>query len=195
MGHLAEALGVRKGSLYSLTGSKQELLFETMREGARVSRGARRGSRRLCDRADSACAARTPRRRRRPTRRRHRLHAGVALLSTGSTEAISPSGAATRSDSARSSRTEWPVRSVPIWTRGPPRSSCSRQRTGRTRGSPPDATRTSSPTASPRSSSTASAATRRPGERSTRQSLGDWGRRGTVGKRCGRCFRAGRSCG
>jgi TetR/AcrR family transcriptional regulator, cholesterol catabolism regulator len=36
MGDLAEALGVQKGSLYSLTGSKQELLFETMREGARA---------------------------------------------------------------------------------------------------------------------------------------------------------------
>ena len=36
MGDLAEALGVRKGSLYSLTGSKQELLFDTMREGARA---------------------------------------------------------------------------------------------------------------------------------------------------------------
>ena len=34
MGDLAEALGVQKGSLYSLTGSKQELLFDTMREGA-----------------------------------------------------------------------------------------------------------------------------------------------------------------
>ena len=34
MGDLATALGVQKGSLYSLTGSKQELLFETMREGA-----------------------------------------------------------------------------------------------------------------------------------------------------------------
>jgi len=34
MGDLAEALGVQKGSLYSLTGSKQELLFETMRGGA-----------------------------------------------------------------------------------------------------------------------------------------------------------------
>jgi len=34
MGDLADALGVQKGSLYSLTGSKQELLFETMREGA-----------------------------------------------------------------------------------------------------------------------------------------------------------------
>jgi AcrR family transcriptional regulator len=36
MGDLADALGVQKGSLYSLTGSKQELLFETMREGARA---------------------------------------------------------------------------------------------------------------------------------------------------------------
>ncbi|MGH3072813.1 MAG: TetR/AcrR family transcriptional regulator [Gaiellaceae bacterium] len=34
MGDLAQAMGVQKGSLYSLTGSKQELLFETMREGA-----------------------------------------------------------------------------------------------------------------------------------------------------------------
>jgi TetR/AcrR family transcriptional regulator, cholesterol catabolism regulator len=34
MGDLAEALGVRKGSLYSLTGSKQQLLFDTMRRGA-----------------------------------------------------------------------------------------------------------------------------------------------------------------
>ena len=36
MDALAQALGVQKGSLYSLTGSKQELLFETMREGARA---------------------------------------------------------------------------------------------------------------------------------------------------------------
>jgi AcrR family transcriptional regulator len=35
MGDLAEALGVQKGSLYSLTGSKQQLLYETMRQGAR----------------------------------------------------------------------------------------------------------------------------------------------------------------
>jgi TetR/AcrR family transcriptional regulator, cholesterol catabolism regulator len=40
MGDLAEAVGVQKGSLYSLTGSKQELLFETMREGARAFHGA-----------------------------------------------------------------------------------------------------------------------------------------------------------
>ena len=36
MDALAQALGVQKGSLYSLTGSKQELLYETMREGARA---------------------------------------------------------------------------------------------------------------------------------------------------------------
>ena len=34
MGDLATAMGVQKGSLYSLTESKQELLYETMREGA-----------------------------------------------------------------------------------------------------------------------------------------------------------------
>lgn len=40
MGDLADALGVQKGSLYSLTGSKQELLFDAMREGARAFHGA-----------------------------------------------------------------------------------------------------------------------------------------------------------
>jgi TetR/AcrR family transcriptional regulator, cholesterol catabolism regulator len=40
MGDLAQALGVQKGSLYSLTGSKQELLFATMREGARAFHAA-----------------------------------------------------------------------------------------------------------------------------------------------------------
>jgi len=34
MDALAQALGVQKGSLYSLTGSKQELLYATLREGA-----------------------------------------------------------------------------------------------------------------------------------------------------------------
>jgi TetR/AcrR family transcriptional regulator, cholesterol catabolism regulator len=40
MGDLAEALGVQKGSLYSLTGSKQQLLFETMRDGANAFHAA-----------------------------------------------------------------------------------------------------------------------------------------------------------
>ncbi len=34
MEDLAQAMGVQKGSLYSLTGSKQELLYAAMREGA-----------------------------------------------------------------------------------------------------------------------------------------------------------------
>jgi TetR/AcrR family transcriptional regulator, cholesterol catabolism regulator len=34
MGDLADAMGVQKGSLYSLTESKQELLYRAMREGA-----------------------------------------------------------------------------------------------------------------------------------------------------------------
>ena len=34
MGDLAEAMGVQKASLYSLTGSKQELLYRAMRDGA-----------------------------------------------------------------------------------------------------------------------------------------------------------------
>jgi TetR/AcrR family transcriptional regulator, cholesterol catabolism regulator len=34
MGDLAAAMDLQKGSLYSLTASKQELLYETMREGA-----------------------------------------------------------------------------------------------------------------------------------------------------------------
>ena len=34
MGDLAAAMGVQKGSLYAHTGSKQDLLYQTMREGA-----------------------------------------------------------------------------------------------------------------------------------------------------------------
>jgi AcrR family transcriptional regulator len=40
MGDLAEELGVQKGSLYSHTGSKQQLLFETMRAGAEAFHAA-----------------------------------------------------------------------------------------------------------------------------------------------------------
>ena len=36
MGDLAEAMGVQKGSLYSLTESKQELLSDDARGGGRV---------------------------------------------------------------------------------------------------------------------------------------------------------------
>jgi TetR/AcrR family transcriptional regulator, cholesterol catabolism regulator len=40
MGDLADALGMQKGSLYSHTGSKQQLLFETMQEGAQAFHAA-----------------------------------------------------------------------------------------------------------------------------------------------------------
>jgi AcrR family transcriptional regulator len=40
IGHLAEAMGVQKGSLYAHIASKQELLHVTMREGADAFHGA-----------------------------------------------------------------------------------------------------------------------------------------------------------
>src|SRR3989440_1569213 len=40
MGDLAEAMGVQKGSLYAHTESKQDLLYETMREGAEAFHAA-----------------------------------------------------------------------------------------------------------------------------------------------------------
>src|SRR6266496_4552857 len=40
IGDIAEALGVQKGSLYSHIASKEDLLYETMREGAAAFHGA-----------------------------------------------------------------------------------------------------------------------------------------------------------
>jgi TetR/AcrR family transcriptional regulator, cholesterol catabolism regulator len=40
MDALAQELGVQKGSLYSLTGSKQQLLYDTMRQGAEAFHAA-----------------------------------------------------------------------------------------------------------------------------------------------------------
>jgi TetR/AcrR family transcriptional regulator, cholesterol catabolism regulator len=40
IGDIADALGVRKGSLYSHIASKEDLLYETMREGADAFHGA-----------------------------------------------------------------------------------------------------------------------------------------------------------
>ncbi len=40
IGDLAEAMGVQKGSLYAHMESKQDLLYETLREGAEVFHGA-----------------------------------------------------------------------------------------------------------------------------------------------------------
>src|ERR671934_2825921 len=40
IGDLAEAMGVQKGSLYAHIESKQDLLYETMRDGAAAFHGA-----------------------------------------------------------------------------------------------------------------------------------------------------------
>src|ERR687886_2600533 len=40
IGDVAEALGVQKGSLYAHIAGKQDLLYETMREGAEAFHGA-----------------------------------------------------------------------------------------------------------------------------------------------------------
>ena len=82
MGDIAEAMGVQKGSLYSLTESKQALLADAMREGAGgVPRRARRHARRTSAAVERirARAARPPARRRRPARRGDGLHPRVAL--------------------------------------------------------------------------------------------------------------------
>ena len=60
IGDLAEALGVQKGSLYAHIESKQDLLYETMREGAAAFHArARRDPRAACPprrRSGSRCA-------------------------------------------------------------------------------------------------------------------------------------------
>ena len=49
MGDLADALGVQKGSLYSLTGSKQELLLATLTPDALTQGPQRAEARRLVE--------------------------------------------------------------------------------------------------------------------------------------------------
>ena len=103
MDALAQALGVQKGSLYSLTGSKQQLLFETMREGARAFHAAldevpedASGDRAGAGRAAGPSACRL-----RAARRRDGLHARVAV-SRGRVSATRswPNDAGTRSAGA-----------------------------------------------------------------------------------------------
>ncbi len=141
MGDLAEALGVQKGSLYSLTGSKQELLFETMREGARAFHAALDAVPEDAPAVerDPARAARPPARRRRAARRRDGVHARVALPRRRATATrSSPSDAGTRSGGARcSARASSRAGSAPTSTPAPRRCSSSRRRTGPTPGSRP----------------------------------------------------------
>ena len=165
VGDIAEALGVQKGSLYSHIASKEDLLFDTLMEGAAAFHAALDAipDDAAAGREDPARAARAPPRGRRAARRRHRLRPGVALPRTATAATgSSPSGTATRSGSAScSARAATSATSAPTSTRAPRSCCCSRRRTGPTRGSSPAATPTSSPTASSRCSSTACAATRR----------------------------------
>ena len=165
MADLAEAMGVQKGSLYSLTESKQELLVDVTREGAAAFHAAldARAGRRRAARAGPRGAARPPRRRRRAARRRDGVHARVAVPRRAGADGVpGASVAATRSAGATSSaRLPSAARCAPTSTWRRPSCSSSRPRTGRTPGCGPEPTRTRSPTGSSRSSSTACAATPR----------------------------------
>ena len=166
MDALAQALGVQKGSLYSLTGSKQELLFETMRE-RRATRSTRRSTR--CP--EDAPAVERVREALRGHLRVVAEQLDVATVFTREWRYLEgeyrdeivrrapPVRGALARALPRGRRVRRPANG-PRRRRRRRSSSCPR-RTGRTRGSSPAATPTSSPTASPRSSSTASVATRR----------------------------------
>ena len=105
MGDIAEALGVQKGSLYSLTGSKQQLLYDTMRAGADAFHDAldavpeERRRRSACARPFAATSASSPSRSTSPPSSR----ASGATSRALSARRSSTSGAATRSASAPSS--------------------------------------------------------------------------------------------
>ena len=79
MGDLAQAMGVQKGSLYSLTESKQELLYETMREGAPPSTWGSMRCRRTAGREKIRLALAAPPRRLGSARDGDGLHPRVAL--------------------------------------------------------------------------------------------------------------------
>ena len=163
MGDLAEELGVQKGSLYSLTGSKQQLLYDTMRQGADAFhaaldqvpddvpateriRFALRGHLRVV--AEQVDVATVFTREWRYLEGDRRLE--IVAERRRYEERFRALFARRRRDGASS---------APTSTRAPLLCSCSRRRTGRTRGWPPAVTPTSSPIASRRCSSTAFAAT------------------------------------
>ena len=138
MGDLAEAMGVQKGSLYSLTESKQELLYETMREGAsafhagldaipedagaaeRIRLALRAHLRVVAEQLDMATVFIREWRYLEGERREEIVARAAALR-----------GADARRSSARAASA---ASSAPTSTTAPPRCSSSRPRTGRTRG-------------------------------------------------------------
>ena len=165
IGDIAEALGVQKGSLYSHIASKEDLLCETLQDGAAAFHAALDGDPRrpAAGREDPARAARPPARRRRAARRRHRLRPGVALPRGRAPRGVRRRAAPLRGADPRAAPRGARARRPPLRPRrrAPRPCSSSRPRTGRTPGCSRAATPTSSPTASSRCSSTACAATRR----------------------------------
>ena len=154
VGDLADAMGVQKGSLYAHIDSKEDLLYEAMREGADAFHAALDAVPEelpAIERIRLALRG-APARRLRAARRRDRLRPGVALpRGRAARRDPSPSGAATRSASASSSGTDASTAScAPTSTTRAPRCSPSRRRTGPTRGCGPARTRTRSPTGSSR---------------------------------------------
>ena len=104
IGDLAKAMGVQKGSLYAHISSKEDLLYEAMREGADAFHAALDAipDDAAGDGEDPARPARASARRRRAARRRNRLHPRVAL----------PRGRAARRDPRRARRYEDRVRAL-----------------------------------------------------------------------------------
>ena len=155
------ALGVQKGSLYAHIASKQDLLYETLREGAAAFHAAL-----------DAVPEEAPVEQIRLALRGHlrvvaeQLDVATVFVRSGATSrasagrSSSPSGGGTSSGSATSSaRAATSASSAPTSTTALPRCSLLRPRTGPTPGSSRAATPTSSPTASSPCSSTACAAT------------------------------------
>ena len=165
MADLAAAMGVQKGSLYSLTESKQELLVAVARDGATAFHAA-------LDRVPDDAP---PLERIRAALRGHlatvAAQVDAATVFTREWRFLEePERAAFRAERRRyeerwrellARRPPSAARSAPTSTSTRPSCSSCRPRTGRTPGSGPARTRTRSPTGSSRSSSTGSAATPR----------------------------------
>ena len=141
MADLAEAMGVQKGSLYSLTDSKQELLVAVARDGATAFHAAldRGPGRRAAARADPRGAARAPRGRGGPGRRGDGVHPRVAVPRGAGADGVPGRAPPLRGALGTTSCAKPPsaARSAPTSTSTRPCCSSSRPRTGRTPGSGP----------------------------------------------------------
>ena len=152
IGDLAEAMGVQKGSLYAHIDSKEDLLWEVARTGARPSTPRSTRCPRTCRRSSgsgSRCARTCASSPSSSTSRPSSCGSGATSRESGASSS-SPSGAATRSGSARSSaRAASSASCAPTSTTATAALLASRRRTGPTPGCGRAPTPTRSPTASP----------------------------------------------